>query len=101
MSEDLIKQFEELKATEPESSEYESSEDEMEIKKKVKLMERVYEDITTKNFCKNPRYDDNLNFKSKDDKFLWDFLPLTNRQKEQLLEFILIDSDKLKNCNEN
>ena len=51
-------------------------------------MERVYEDITTKQHCKNFNYDNNLNFKTKNDKFVWDLLPLTNSQKEQLLKYV-------------
>ena len=83
----VLETFQELKETEPSSSDV-SSEDDFEQNKRVKLMEQVYEDITTKQHCNNFNYDNNLNFKTKNDKFVWDLLPLTNSQKEQLLNYV-------------
>jgi len=83
----VLETFKQLKETEPSSSDV-SSEEDFEQNKRVKLMERVYEDITTKQYCKNFNYDNNLNFKTKNDKFIWDLLPLTNSQKEQLLKYV-------------
>ena len=83
ISDKVLKTFNDLKQTEPSSSE-----EDFEQNKRVKLMEHVYNDITSKQFCKNFNYDNNLNFKSKDDQYVWDFLPLTNSQKEELLKFV-------------
>jgi hypothetical protein len=50
----------------------------------VEEIERVYKDITTKKYCKTDILD-NLKFESKMDKFVFDHLPLSNSQKEELL----------------
>ena len=47
-------------------------------------LERVYKDITTKKYCKTDILN-NLSFESEIDKYVFDFLPLSNSQKEQLL----------------
>jgi len=85
----VLETFQELKETEPTSSDMSSSdENDFEQNKRVKLMEQVYTDITTKQYCNNSNYDNNLNFKTKNDKFVWDLLPLTHSQKEELLKFV-------------
>jgi len=45
---------------------------------------KVLEDIDTYKYCKTDILH-KVNFESKMDKFLFDSLPLTNSQKEQLL----------------
>lgn len=47
-------------------------------------LERVYKDITTQKYCKTDILN-NLTFESEVDKYVFDFLPLSNSQKEQLL----------------
>ena len=85
----VLETFQELKETEPTSSDVSSSDEiDFEQNKRVKLMEQVYEDITTKQHCNNFNYDSNLNFKTKNDNYVWDLLPLTNSQKEQLLKYV-------------
>jgi len=89
ISDKVLKTFNDLKRTEPSSSDMTSSdEEEFQQNKRVKLMEQVYTDITTKQYCNNSNYDNNLNFKTKDDSFVWDLLPLTHSQKEELLKFV-------------
>ena len=89
ISDKVLKTFNDLKRTEPSSSDVSSSDEiDFEQNKRVKLMEQVYEDITTKQHCNNFNYDNNINFKTKDDKFVWDLLPLTHSQKEQLLKYV-------------
>lgn len=50
----------------------------------VKEMEKAYEDITTHKYCKTDMLK-KLEFKSKMDQFVFEHLPLTNSQKEELL----------------
>ena len=50
----------------------------------VKEMEKAYEDITTYKYCKTDMLK-KLEFKSKMDQFVFEHLPLTNSQKEELL----------------
>jgi len=47
-------------------------------------MEKAYEDITTYKYCKTDMLK-KLEFKSKMDQFVFEHLPLTNSQKEELL----------------
>ena len=49
-----------------------------------KEMEKAYEDITTHKYCKTDMLK-KLEFKSKMDQFVFEHLPLTNSQKEELL----------------
>ena len=85
----VLETFQELKDTEPTSSDMSSSDEiDFQQNKRVKLMEQVYNDITSKQYCNNSNYDNNLNFKSKDDQTVWNLLPLTHSQKEQLLKFV-------------
>ena len=79
--------------TTPENSEEENSEesDTKEEKDNSKEIERVYKDYTTKEFCKTDILN-KLNFRSKLDEYVFNSLPLTNSQKEELLLLIYADS---------
>lgn len=48
------------------------------------VIEKVYKDITTTKYCKTTILN-NLSFESELDKYIFDFLPLSNSQKEELL----------------
>ena len=94
ISDKVLKTFNDLKRTEPSSSDVTSSdEEEFQQNKRVKLMEQVYTDITTKQYCNNSNYDNNLNFKTKNDNYVWDLLPLTHSQKEELLKYVYENQD--------
>ena len=56
-------------------------------------MERVYKDLFTKDFCKTDIID-KVTWVNDENKFIFDMLPLTNSQKEELLLHVLKEKEK-------
>lgn len=50
----------------------------------LKEMEKVLEDMTTQKYCKTNIIKD-VNFTSEEDEYVFNRLPLSNSQKEQIL----------------
>ena len=61
----------------------------------VKEMEKVYDDITTYKYCKTDTLE-KLKFKSKMDQFVFEHLPLSNSQKEELILSMFSNDNSIK-----
>ena len=65
----------------------------------VEEIERVYKDITTKKYCKTDILD-NVKFETTMDKFVFDHLPLSNSQKEELLLSMFSNDNSIEKIEE-